>query len=226
MTNVQPHQTVNPPPVEFVEVVIDGSLSEDTNGVEEHGIEVPETGALDAIFDQDEDEPLSVPAPLREDDFSVAFAENLTAIQARLRATPGALHDRETSPPPSSAEIESVTFSRAAIVNLPLGTRWSEVHIERIDGHTVSVRVGAVHRRLSYQDMGMASCKNREPVRQWEMLMDLCENRGRLSWPPTDKTRRQVSALRHTLQRLFGIDEDPLEYAWGGYRARFRASDR
>lgn len=148
----------------------------------------------------------------------VAFLEDDLAIRNGeiVRTTP------EPSVAPTTAPQAVQTL------RLPSGTAWSEVRLHRIDGHTLSVRAAGFHKRVTYIDLGMASGKNREPTKQWEFLMALCDDGGALRWRgDAEAVRRQVSSLRTKLREAFGLDDDPFEpYAKGrgqGWRPRFRA---
>lgn len=111
-------------------------------------------------------------------------------------------------------------------LDLPRLFRWEDLTLYRIDGHCVSVRVGAGScRRYSYLDLGLASQKNREPTRPWALLEQVCDQGSYRPAPArhaADKT--QLSVLRAALQRLFGCEGDPfLPYdAQAGWRPRFR----
>jgi hypothetical protein len=89
----------------------------------------------------------------------------------------------------------------------------------------VSVRARGVHKRLSYVDLGMASEKNREPTRAWELLMAVCEGGGTLRWHgDAAAVKRQVSTLRAQLKEAFGLEDDPFApYTKGGWRSQFAA---
>ncbi len=144
----------------------------------------------------------------------------LDALRARLER----LAPREE---PETSE-DAATAPRR-LFQLPPECRWADVEIRRIDGHTVLVRAGNTCRRLSYYDFGLVSERTRAPVRQWEVLLRFCEGRGELPWSGEAKrsaVQRQISALRVSLQEVFGIEEDPIEYLpRAGYRSRFRALD-
>lgn len=118
-----------------------------------------------------------------------------------------------------------VRVVRTPVFPLPTGATWRDLRIYRVDGHTVSVRGAGVHKRLSYVDLGMASAKNREPTRAWELLMALCEGHGTLRWRgDAVAVKRQVSTLRAQLKAAFGIEDDPFApYGKGGWRSQFAA---
>jgi len=148
----------------------------------------------------------------------IIFLEDELAIRddaiVLLRSEP-----TETAPPASPS---------AQPIHLPQGTTWRDVRLYRIDGHTLSVRAGSFHKRVTYIDLGMASAQNREPTKQWDLLMALCDDGSTLRWHGDAETvRRQVSYLRARLREAFGLKDDPFErYAKGrghGWQSRFRA---
>lgn len=99
-----------------------------------------------------------------------------------------------------------------------------------VDGHTVSVRVGKTAMRRTYADLGMASAKNREPTKQWQLLVMLCEGGGTFRWKDLgtfEVAKRRVARLRDDLQTAFGLEDDPFEPfdRRVGWKARFVARD-
>ena len=128
-------------------------------------------------------------------------------------------------PDPGPAGPEPVRVAHQRFFALPAGATWRDLRIYRVDGHTVSVRGGGTHKRLTYVDLGMASEKNREPTRAWELLMALCEGGGTLRWRgDAVAVKRQVSTLRAQLKEAFGLEGDPFApYAKGGWRSQFAA---
>lgn len=122
-------------------------------------------------------------------------------------------------------ESEPTRVVRPRAFTLPPGTTWRDLRVYRVDGHTVSVRGGGMHKRFTYVDLGMASEKNREPTKAWELLMALCEGGGTLRWRgDAVAVKRQVSTLRSQLREAFGLEDDPFApYAKGGWRSQFAA---
>jgi hypothetical protein len=121
--------------------------------------------------------------------------------------------------------VADASLPKPPVFSMPSGTGWRDVRVYRVDGHTVSVRAGSIHKRLTYGDLGMASEKTREPTRAWEMLMALCEGGGTLRWHGDAVTvKRQVSTLRANLKDAFGLAKDPFApYAKAGWRSQFAA---
>lgn len=113
---------------------------------------------------------------------------------------------------------------------LPRPASWPELRLHLVDGHTVSVRVGKTAMRRTYADLGMASAKNREPTKQWQLLVALCEGGGTFRWKDLgtfEVAKRRVARLRDDLQAAFGLEDDPFEPfdRRHGWKARFVARD-
>lgn len=111
---------------------------------------------------------------------------------------------------------------------LPRPSAWSELRIYRVDGHTVSVRVGNRHVRRTYADLGMASDVTRGPTKTWELLMAICEGGGTFEVRSQgDSAKKRVSRLRQQLVEVFGLADDPFEpfRPRVGWRVKFVARD-
>jgi len=108
----------------------------------------------------------------------------------------------------------------------PPGACWSDVKIRFLDGHTVSVSVGGVSRRYTYEEMGLGTANARKPTVQWDLLRAFAAGRGQLTWESHHASRhnqKRKERLAQRLQAFFGIDSDPFEYDddLKGWRARF-----
>ncbi len=141
-------------------------------------------------------------------------------------------------------------------LEIPSGTTWQQITIEFIDGHTVSVRVGQIHKRLSYGDMGMEDKRTKNPNGQWRLLQKFAEGGGVIRFgsitkqqreyelarlaskmetdfggfsihtPPDKTTKTGKKALSKTLKEVFGIPDDPIAWKDGAYVCRFKIGGR
>jgi hypothetical protein len=108
----------------------------------------------------------------------------------------------------------------------PPDARWEEVSIRFITQHQVQVRVRGEAGVYEHTQMGMASKRNDQPTKQWELLQLFAEHDGELTWdvPGADRknAHRRLSLARQ-LREFFGIDGDPFERLLGGrgWRTRF-----
>jgi hypothetical protein len=96
--------------------------------------------------------------------------------------------------------------------NTPPGTKWPDILIRFLDGHTVSISVDGRTKRLTFAEMNMKDGRNGNPTRQWKLLELLAQNGGRLSWTTPGarpKLKKQVELLGHLLQEYFSISESP-----------------
>ena len=84
----------------------------------------------------------------------------------------------------------------------PSGTTWEQITIEFVDGHTVSVRTGALHGRYSFAQLGMANQKSNTPNRHWTLLQKLAEGHGTLTFAPlkTSELQSELASLDHHVE--------------------------
>ena len=108
----------------------------------------------------------------------------------------------------------------------PAGISWSGITIKFMDGHRVSIKAGDIRRTFDYSKMGMASTKNSEPTKQWELLRAFAESHGLIDWQnrfASDKLKKQKQELSKRLRDFFRLEEDPIEWVKGdkSYRCLF-----
>ncbi len=168
-----------------------------------------------------------VPTATRLDAFlaqrcGVGHRVEIAVLEDELAIAGGQMEVRAQAAPAMAEHGRAVS---QRVFPLSSEASWRDLRVYRVDGHTVSVRSGGMHKRLTYIDLGMASEKNREPTRAWELLMALCEGGGTLRWRGDAVTvKRQVSTLRAHLKDAFGLEGDPFApYAKGGWRSQFAA---
>jgi hypothetical protein len=113
-----------------------------------------------------------------------------------------------------------------AFFETPADARWDDLVVRFVDGHTVSVRVGEAKGRFNYTQLGMASRKNGQPTKQWDLLRAFAEEHGVLTWESRHASRvlqKRREVLAQDLGAFFRIDGDPIEFVAGnkGWRVRF-----
>jgi len=116
----------------------------------------------------------------------------------------------------------------------PPGTKWGEIKIRFVDGHRVSICVGAVKRVYNYTQMGMYNKKNGNPTVQWDLLQEFSRAYGMIDIPRKldpqgAKRQKQKEKLAKELKHFFGIKVDPIQTLEDGktWRTRFQIeSDR
>lgn len=109
----------------------------------------------------------------------------------------------------------------------PADADWPDVEIRFIYGDKVSVKVESETGVFNCAEMGMASRKNGEPTKQWDLLRSFAQGRGSLDWdsPAADrKNQKRKEILAKNLRRFFGISGDPFIYREEikGWEARFQ----
>jgi hypothetical protein len=107
----------------------------------------------------------------------------------------------------------------------PAGATWGQVRLRLVDGHTVSVTVGAAHGVFNYAQLGMANRKTGNPSVQWELLRLFAQGGGVLTWRSPGAERRNQKRrelLARCLARFFRIEGDPFLACGNGWRTRFQ----
>jgi hypothetical protein len=109
----------------------------------------------------------------------------------------------------------------------PDGTKWPDILIRFLDGHTVSIGIDSRTERKTFAEMNMKDSRNGNPTQQWKLLELLAQNGGRLSWTNSRanaKFKKQVELLGHRLQEYFNISESPFhDYQKGsGWQMKMR----
>lgn len=97
----------------------------------------------------------------------------------------------------------------------PPDAAWSDVIIQFVDGHTVSVRCKSVPGIFNYTQMGMVDRRNGDPDVQWQFLSELADGHGQLDWSASaarreNKKRKQT--LNQRLNAFFGIEGEPITW--------------
>jgi len=115
---------------------------------------------------------------------------------------------------PSDGKANGVVFFPT-----PADVRWCDLQIRFIDGHTVSIKIGAAAGLFHYVQMGMADGRSARPTKQWELLRAFARNYGILTWKSPDADRRNQKRreyLARDLKAFFRIDGDPIELTSDG----------
>ncbi|MDI6809814.1 MAG: hypothetical protein QME66_12695 [Candidatus Eisenbacteria bacterium] len=114
----------------------------------------------------------------------------------------------------------------------PPGLKWEEITIRFLDGHEVILQIRGKNYHATFELMGFQDKRKKKfedmtPNRQWELLRELAENGGEISWANKAanlKLKKQKQQLTKRLKRYFGIKEDPFYDYWKerSYRIRLR----
>lgn len=95
----------------------------------------------------------------------------------------------------------------------PAGATWADLSIRFVDGHSVTVRVGATGGTYHYAQLGMADGRNARPTKQWDLLQVFARNHGVLTWKSPDagrKNKKRRELLARDLKAFFRIDGEPI----------------
>lgn len=109
---------------------------------------------------------------------------------------------------------------------LPPVSRFEDVRIQMVDGHTIRVTIRGASARFSYHDLGLVNGRTKEPSRGFELLREVCEGSGEfrtVDFGGVEAARKQLDIVRAALRKLVGCGEDPFEKRGKGWRARFVA---
>ena len=94
----------------------------------------------------------------------------------------------------------------------PAGAKWAMVRIRFLDGHRVTVSVGALAQTLNYHQLGLVDRRNGNPNQQWELLRSFARRHGRMTWSHPDATRKnqkRKELLATALKTFFRIPGEP-----------------
>jgi hypothetical protein len=108
--------------------------------------------------------------------------------------------------------------------------RWEDIEFV-IDDHTIEVHLAGKSETVGFEDFGFQDKRTGKPNQQWAVLQVLARCRGGVM--PDDARQgtewmaiaKRVERVRKTLQKRFGLHDDPMPFEEGtGYRARFKIS--
>ena len=107
-------------------------------------------------------------------------------------------------------------------------TKWSQIKITAVDGHTLRIQCGKISVRRTYIDLGFGG-KNREPIEKWKILIAICEGHGSFRWKQFGAfgaVRNAVYVVQTKLKHAFGLADNPIRPYDGAlaWQAKFFAS--
>jgi|GEM_PF-3897981 len=135
----------------------------------------------------------------------------------------------------------------------PPGSKWEDVSIEIVSDFSARVKVGQMTRTYLFSDMGFRDDrKGDRPNDQWDILVELAEREGALSWstsgeipdleaddlsqralpwgtvPATHGKGKNIQAIRRTLEEFLDISGDCFHSyrRGGGWVSRFKITDK
>lgn len=124
--------------------------------------------------------------------------------------------------PDSQASLESPQISQEPSREIdfkqfptPPNTRWEDIAIRFIDGHTVNISIGKhgiKNKKYNFAEMGFKNERNGNPLLPWKMLEILADNKGRIEWSyktSCSLDKQKKFRLSDKLREFFVIPGDP-----------------
>jgi hypothetical protein len=129
-----------------------------------------------------------------------------------------AFPEKYKTPAPADAKPDAPAASgrktrqHAYHFDTPSGTKWPQILIRFLDGHTVAIALDSRSELRTFAEMNMKDGRSGNPTKQWKLLEALAKNGGRLSWKSSEANpnlKKQVELLARRLQDYFNIPESP-----------------
>jgi len=114
-------------------------------------------------------------------------------------------------------------------IKIPKGTKWEDIKIHFIDGHTVDISVQNKSYNKTYRELGFEDKRKHLPDKQWQLLELLANKKGELSWDDSNatyKVKQTKFRLSKRLRDIFMINDDPFYpyFENQGYRIKINIS--
>ncbi len=128
--------------------------------------------------------------------------------------------------------------SRLVAIPVPTGAGWKDVSIRFTSDFQIQATIrGQPTEARNYADLGFEDQrgkkgKNRKPDFQWRLLKHFVRNGGSVEthleagFKSRNALQKGVRKLRQRLKKVFGLDDDPIEYDADekSYRAKFQGT--
>ncbi len=162
---------------------------------------------------------------------ALAVRQGTLARETRLRLVMPASAPPENDPraeAPNAVRKPKLPPVEGGLASAIGATKWSQIKMTVVDGHTLRIQCGPISVRRTYIDLGFGGA-NREPLEKWKIVIAICEGHGSFRWKafgsfPTVKNA--VSVVQRTLKGAFGLADNPIRPYNGalGWKAKFFAS--
>ena len=142
-----------------------------------------------------------------EDGVGVRGGKLVRATKLRLVAPAEAALD-ESPATPQKPRAPAPAEGLAAAIG---ATKWSEIKITVVNGHTVRVQCGKISVRRSYIDLGFGG-ENRNPIDKWKYVMAICAGHGTFRWRQFGNypaAKNAVAVVQKLLKTAFGLADNP-----------------
>lgn len=108
----------------------------------------------------------------------------------------------------------------------PPDARWNEIKIRFQNRDTVTIQCQGTVRTATYHEVGMADGRSGQPNKQWMLLYEMADDRGRMDIRSPHVSRlnkKRKELLSKSLQGYFGLADDPIlwDEEASAYIARF-----
>lgn len=108
----------------------------------------------------------------------------------------------------------------------PPDARWNEIKIRFQNRDTVTIQCQGTVRTATYHETGMADGRSGQPNKQWMLLYEMADDRGRMDIRSPHVSRlnkKRKELLSKSLQGYFGLADDPIlwDEEASAYIARF-----
>ena len=113
---------------------------------------------------------------------------------------------------------------------IPPGTKWEDVKMYFIDGHTLAIKIPDVRaHKETYEGFGFIDKRTKKPNKNWEFLRELAMSKGEIDWRTpfaSLKLKKRKSLVAKKLKEYFRseIEGDPF-YSYKkekSYKAKFQ----
>ncbi|MBF0628230.1 MAG: hypothetical protein HQL91_08405 [Magnetococcales bacterium] len=95
----------------------------------------------------------------------------------------------------------------------PPDTLWSQIKIRFLNRDTVTIQCQGMVRTTTYHDAGMSDGRSGQPNKQWMLLYQMADDRGRMdihSPHVSQLNKKRKETLCKSLHAYFGIADDPI----------------
>lgn len=90
-------------------------------------------------------------------------------------------------------------------IQIPPNTKWEDIKIKFLNGHDVKIEVNGNKFDSDFKQMGFEDKKSRRPNKQWELLHQLLQKEGAISWQDAPEGKNTKSK---GIEQAFGFEQE------------------
>ncbi len=162
---------------------------------------------------------------------AIAVRQGKLSRETRLRLVPppaDALAPNDAPEAPKAVRKPNAPPAPTGLAAQIGATKWSQIKITAIDGHTLRIQCGQTSVRRTYLDLGFGGA-NREPIEKWKIVIAICEGHGSFRWKQFgafNAVKNSVYVVQRMLKHAFGLADNPIRPYDGAlaWQAKFFAS--